>query len=377
MPSEPELIQLARTVDPLAARDYVKAKKWEPVSGVKGRLYLFRHPTERLRQVAIPKDRETDDYGEMMVIVAERIAELEHRSLGAVLNDLVMPNADLLRFRIAAPQTASGTLSLSQGIDLLEGAERALLASARNVLEPRSHYARLGRGGPAGAFVDSCRLGQTGRGSYIVNVVCPFDSADELAERDRLEKQVPLSRRVTTRLMQASGGLVSAIENEFDLPTDGHGGISSNFCEAIMAMRPDGQEASLDISATWAITCPLDTDVPANVVFQSTYFSRIERFCERLRPSHEPQKARYIGTVESLSGEIGDDGRRSGDVTLHLLLEGEAETLVVRARLGADDYELADKAHMRENGYVKCLGILHRRPRISSLEDVSDFELIE
>lgn len=83
----------------------------------------------------------------------------------------------------------------------------------------------------------------------------------------------------------------------------------------------------------------------------------------------------FIGTVEQLEGEMGPDGRRSGDVILSLLL---TEGLQVRARtqLDADDYAKAYQAHISDGTYIKVARLLHpgRQPR--RLDQLRSFELI-
>src|SRR5229473_4018172 len=129
MKADASLERLAKGVSPSAIRDYAKATGWEQVrEGVKGRIYLLRHSTDRLRQLVIPMDF-SDDYAEVIVDATSRIASLEGRPTEAVLTDLLTPDADILRFRVAA-RDVDVTLPLQEGIDLLDGAKKALLAAA-------------------------------------------------------------------------------------------------------------------------------------------------------------------------------------------------------------------------------------------------------
>ena len=84
----------------------------------------------------------------------------------------------------------------------------------------------------------------------------------------------------------------------------------------------------------------------------------------------------FIGTVERLDGEMGEDGQRSGEVILSLLLP-EGEQVRARTNLNAQDYTKADQAHMTEGTYVKVAGKLHpgRQPR--QLTELRTFDLIQ
>src|SRR6266446_5257616 len=125
MTAENDLINQAALVSPLAARRYAESKGWEFLrEGMDSRVYLFRHPTERLRQLIIPMDGGDQDYGAAILDVARRLSELEQRPLENILSSLMLPGADVLRFRIISQQAESGFLSLLGGISLLEGAKR-------------------------------------------------------------------------------------------------------------------------------------------------------------------------------------------------------------------------------------------------------------
>src|SRR5437867_13322018 len=106
------------------------------------------------------------DYGAAILDVARRLSELEQRPLENVLSSLMLPGADVLRFRIISPQAESGSLSLLGGISLLEGAKRAIMSSACSVEQPQKHHPRMRD--EATQLVASCQLGQTERGSYVV-----------------------------------------------------------------------------------------------------------------------------------------------------------------------------------------------------------------
>jgi len=97
MPAEANLERMARDISPSELRDYARASGWEQVRDrVEGRIYLLRHATEELRQIAIPMDV-GDDYAEAFVDAVARLAKQERRAVEAVLTDLLTPGSDILR----------------------------------------------------------------------------------------------------------------------------------------------------------------------------------------------------------------------------------------------------------------------------------------
>ena len=133
----------------------------------------------------------------------------------------------------------------------------------------------------------------------------------------------------------------------------------------------------MDIGITWAASIPRPVNEPAvsTVRVHHDYFSRIEEVRRELRSTEKHLEDTFIGIVERLDGEMGDDVRRSGEVILSLLLP-EGETVKARTNLNADQYRNADHAHMADSSYVKVTGKPHpgRQPR--QLSDLKSFDLI-
>jgi hypothetical protein len=79
----------------------------------------------------------------------------------------------------------------------------------------------------------------------------------------------------------------------------------------------------------------------------------------------------FAGYVAALNGEMGPNGLMQGEVML-LLLHEETPARV-RVDLSAEDYRVANQAHM-SGGVVAVRGILHRGRRVHRLSDVSNFQ---
>ena len=135
---------------------------------------------------------------------------------------------------------------------------------------------------------------------------------------------------------------------------------------------------SLDVGFDWSLLYRPPADVASRPVrIQRDYFSRIEEVRRELRASELDQSDTFIGTVERLEGEMGVDGRRSGVIVLSLLLPDEGESVRVRTVLSADNYAIADRAHMKNGAYVRVTGCLRpgRQPR--QMTDMTTFELLQ
>ena len=105
----------------------------------------FNHPHAQWDQLIVPMEESFDDYAKRLRDVVEELAAFESRPVIEVLNDLINVDADTLRYRVASPETGRGSIPLIEGIQLLEGAKRTILAAACSVLSPVAYHPRMSR----------------------------------------------------------------------------------------------------------------------------------------------------------------------------------------------------------------------------------------
>src|SRR5262249_37714812 len=160
--------------------------------------------------------------------------------------------ADILRFREMSPDAEAGNLPFDHAVQLINATRRLLLSVAHSVLVPQPYHPRLSRT-EAEEFVSRCRLGQTERGSFVLNVACPLESQLSLPGL----ASEPFTRRVTNLLMRSLAALARAADTaraDDLLDQTRNPGISANLCESLLMLRPSGNRASLTVSAAWSRT---------------------------------------------------------------------------------------------------------------------------
>jgi hypothetical protein len=233
----------------------------------------------------------------------------------------------------------------------------------------------------ADEFVKACRLGQTEYGSFVAKITCPLDAGS--LSNNLFDNYNPFARKTTVNLITACNKIVENIEQDsvdkFLESNMKQPLISSNLCDALLKMQSIRDKGSLFINVNWAtdMAVPFPANIVNKVTFKAEYFRIIENIQQALKPKIETENAQFlIGTVETLNGNVGDDGRRSGEVILALLLPDEG---VLRARLNleANNYSVAVEAHKKGQGYVSFHGVLHRGPRIGRVENISVFKLMD
>ena len=367
---------------PKDARDYARSLGWEvlPEALAHGR-FVLTHPDMPYRQIMIPMHASVPDYGEAMQIAMEKLAELHGLPLAHVILGVQTAREDTLRYRITSRSWDMDSLPLSFAAALIPAAQQMLLASACTVLKPQTHHPRLHRS-EALQVVDFARFNQTERGSFVFSVSCPLNA---------LNVQVPLPhggalpfvRMTTWTIHRALQALVDAVEADTldrlveETKRAEQPLLSSNLCEAVRRLHDDAMRNDVEVSFAWAASVPLPRGytVRTTIRIQDDYFDRIEDVQRELRATERLQEDTFIGTVERLDGEMDEDGCRSGDVIVALLLR-EGESVRAKLTLGPDEYEIAARAHLTQGAYVRVTGRLHpgRQPRL--LADIRFFEVM-
>jgi len=370
--NDEQLLRLGARVDSLDVKAYLEARGWSRVASRRPYAAIYRHAADASREVQVPLDRDLADYAEAMVTVARRLASAEGRTPEALLRDLLHPRRDLLRFGLEGDVTRDGGVGLVDGLDLVNGVRKALLASACGVRRPRAFHPRMGLV-EAESFLRQCRLGQTEVGSFVLTVETPLDIGAQQAPGGE-----PFGRRTAVFLLRSVAHLASAVrtgepQRVLEPPSDAPV-VSANLCEALVEMLPSDESADLRLRGAWSPLLPVGRDVASEVLVDRSLYERIERIAHQLRPTRELQPAQFVGHVVELMGAPGEQGAVEGPVVLQVQVEDEL--LKARVLLGAADYRVAATAHL-EQRYVSVRGVLRRGPRIHWLEEASGFGIVD
>src|SRR3954447_6375650 len=104
MSREPLPLGLARQVTPGALKSYAVGSNWELVEGINGTITVYQRPDSRAHQVIIPVDETLSDYDEAVAEAVRKLAEYEKRSAHDLLQQLLLPPADVFEFGEISPE---------------------------------------------------------------------------------------------------------------------------------------------------------------------------------------------------------------------------------------------------------------------------------
>jgi hypothetical protein len=368
---------------PVDVRLYLESRGWvadpqaSPPRGV-----LLRYPALPDAEALLPLSRDIADFASRMGDVIQMVSAVERRSVWEVLNDLSTPPGDLFRLRVLARDSTLGNLPLEEGIQLLRGGRDLLEAAAYSTIHPRAlHPQRTLK--QTREFLKSCRLGQTERGSFVATIIAPVSPEIQhglnFGEPDLKGAQEPFARRVTTRLMTALGRVSDAIgegspHRALDEVTQG---VSANLCDALVMMKPPGDQSTLDIRVSWSRNRPhVPAAVPQAVSFPEETFTLIEEVGRQLRQRALAHRERFVGKLVGVQKALRPLFEEIAGKMILSTEVGEAPARV-RVDLDQDGYKRACDA-LRDDRRVAVSGIIRQdtKTREYLLFEPSDFEIL-
>jgi hypothetical protein len=141
------------------------------------------------------------DYALRMGDLLAVLEAVEERSQLQIYTELLTVTADVIRIRIDDPELADGSLPIEQHVQIAHKARDLMLASACAATERRPVWHKRK---PAQAIyhVRRIRIGQSGRGSYVISVISEIGTCgkcfDRSSDRSGDRRRAVRSRRCGT-----------------------------------------------------------------------------------------------------------------------------------------------------------------------------------
>ena len=340
-------------VSPVALSAYARSAGWVKADTFGDHSDVYA--ADGLPEIVLPRTQNLGDYASVtskLIEVFARVADTDEVSL---YRALVTADRDVIRVRAVGDY--DGSVTMSDGINLVGGARDMLLAAACSLHHPRPLY-RAGANRDASDYLDRVRLGQTEQGSFVVTLLSPVvpPPTQPPLLPDSSYDDVPIERRVTRRLAEALLATRNATERAVGGDTDAfteavNHGASANLCEALAQLVEPFP--SLDVSLVWSYTLPQKT--PLEVFrFAQDDAPILSEAARSFRNRAPIMDERLFGFVHRLKRE---ESEIAGAITLRVSIDEKPES--VTAILNQSDYDLAIRAH-QDRALVVAEGDLER-----------------
>jgi hypothetical protein len=347
-------------LSPIDVRAYLLSQGWHEGDRISNKATVHTKPDGQgnEREILLPTRHDVGDYVQRMAEAVRYIAQVEDRSELEVLADLQLSGYDVVRIRTAWTDDI-GTIPVVDGVELLEHGRNMLLASACAAIAPRPTY-HTRKPDKAIEYLQSVRLGQTERGSYILTLLSPVGPALRLSNHPPMLpgfEDDPFERQVTRILASSLAALKEAVSDaaatdkfapfENSVPQ----GVSANLCEAVAGLCKTSRGVELGVS--WARVRPAPTE-RVRVSFSKDSARILDEAAREFRAKEPLIDHKVVGFVTKLVRETRDT---QGVAILDAVIEDKPRR--VRAILDPQEYSVVVKAH-DERRPIICEGDLYR-----------------
>lgn len=369
------------SITPLEVKDFVKSEGWEIVKeAIQHRFFILYNESLGV-QISMAMDNSAPDYYEAMQRSIEKLAKVYSCSDREIVERIKTFDKDVFSIRIIDRHADEGYIPLASASRFIESAQQVLMSSACMVKNPRHKFTKI-QIKEAKEIINRAQFRHTDIGSFILNIACDLEEDDDQLFLDGCS-DVPTTRKVIERIASSAKKIVSSIEEDSyselinDIESDDKPIFSSNFCDALYNFYIDETNADVELGFRWSHKYEQTSNI-SKIIIKNEYFPRIKNISERLKRRDTPLVGTFVGTVETLDGDLNDDDVRCGEVRLALMSGEEDTKQIINAKiiLDPENYEKAYIAHGSRGKFVKVTGKLlpGRQPR--SLVDVEHFEII-
>ncbi len=322
----------------------------------------------------IPSREDLRDYESRISLAVRSLSVLEDRPVEYVVRDIITPTCDKLDVRLQTAEVRTGTLLLGFATQFFDGVKNLLTFAACAEHDPRPYFPRAFK--DAVDFANRCRLAGTSPGSFRVTLEAQLPPPASQMQQEL--SAFPKERRILLGLMQGLAELRQAHDaaKTDSVVSDQKFRINANICDAILAMRPDTDDAVVDILATWSPAWPTENRMPSvGVSFNPRSFETVRAVSQAFRTGEESKRRAWQGKVVSC---IAEDplGAQASSTMIKIRVENYSSPLKIEIRLTTDDYRRAVRAHL-DGKSVRVTGVLDKGVKKATLLNPSDFSVLD
>ncbi len=365
--------QTLRSVGPYQLAAYLHAQGWKEVERTEGLRAVWGLAQDGEKyELLVPLAHDLRDYALRMAEVLETLETVEERSQPELLRAIETTSSDIIRIVAEGEDGGEFSVPIDAGVSLVANARELVLAAACAAVKPRPVFPTR-KPAQAVEYLSKVRLGQTERGSFVLNIESPVPPAlqGQLLVPLGFPEEEPFERIVTQTLMRALGAARTAAGEgvaRADLGpfTSAVGlGVSANLCDAIVGLHEGAHVRALGISVHWATARAPERH--AVVTFTRDVIPVLREASRLFRASSAREEFELEGVPVKLARE-GD--QKEGTVTVAAVVDGALRK--VRITLSEAEYERAAAAHI-DQITISCAGELVRDGRMLTLQNPRGF----
>lgn len=344
-------VEVLAQLKPEYVRAYLKSKGWSVVGqypdGV-AEVWEGTGADGNPCRATVLTDRELGDYIERTYELLGVLARCENRSQFAVFEDIERVPWDAVAVQSEHPAATDGSIPWREGMRLHESVQEMLLSGALSTMQTRPIHASA-RPKPVTEYASGIRMGQSSRGSYVVNALSPLriPSDPPPPVQTSLFPPEPAPSGFGRRALSMLFGALTATQRAARFAqevksTDAfveavQQGVSANLLESITDATGGG-EARVRVAVRWSPFEPAPSG-PGIVTFEREEIALIDAAGRHFR-AHYPEEGVVL---EGFVVRVDRTSERFGDaIALDALVRGKIRR--VGLEVSGDDYKHAIEA---------------------------------
>jgi hypothetical protein len=374
-------------VSPLEIKDFAISHGWDLVKeALKDGLYVLNSPGDDGTQIVLPKNETDKRFDELAFNAIRWLSIFLDQPKIKVVEEIREVNDDVICLRYHSDNKKVNSISFEEALDAIESTRQLIVSAASSVVSPKLYHPKMIRTEPL-ELIKKTRFRHTEEGSFILKVSCPIElqSNPNVPLFEDMPNYVsPLSRKSFEIINNSAFRIKEAIEGDSmeklyeEESKSNSPQISYNLCDAITNLFDEERELPFELMFNWSRANLKKLPTPkieSRVQFPFEYKQRIDYLKAFFKPQPKEITDIFIGTVEELLGDEGENNKRSGFVAMSLLID--TEIVKARADLNPEQYELAIKAHKEVGTYVMVEGKLRPGKRVRNIEEIKSFTIVE
>ena len=307
----------------------------------------------------IPLTNDFSDYYRVMSETLKSIASFEKRSIESLINRVINPSYDILKWRIANNYTSGGKIPFFSMTDTIEKIKDVLATACLDTLNPSKYHSKIYTN-DVNRNISEYSFGQTEIGSYILNILCPLGSY-QYALFDPLEQELPLNRKINMRLLSSIDNIQEELKNNNNSKVDeevDQGLYSVNFLDSLVDIYDETKETEMNIIIDWCKDVRFADNFPlSSVKLEPVFMEKINFIADKYRPKKEENiQKTYYGKIDNITANPDVENREYVQIRL-VTIGDDNKKLNIQSKLNYDTfYSMVNMAF--ENGTnVKLSGL--------------------
>lgn len=356
-----------RKIPPESVARFLTSRGYNRDGGNAGSANVYSHPSGEL--LVVPTDRASRDYARRLRDIVELFVSARS-TVDDVVGRMVLPDSDVLRYRVETPETTWGQMRLHYTHEAMHAIYDLLQYSAAGVSSKRTDYLRVSKA--AKSYAEQCRFGQTEYGSFVLKVFVPVDpiqAKDDVGE--------PFGRQSTQAVIENLDFLSSdrCEDPSEPLPPT----LNRQVASAVHRLKPREQlGVSTHVRVSYSplvddaglVPQPQQDDRVSELDLGPFIFSRAQSVRDRLKNAEEFEAEILTGFIETLHKERPmRDTEQSHEVILDVKFGSSRRKL--RVRLLPRQYRNAMHWH-DANTEVVVDAVIDKRSKVWSVFSLND-----